>query len=252
MFFKRFFNKRIADSHAIYNGAFAFDLKLPSAKRVLALAAHPDDETLGCGGILSLHKQAGAEVRALVFTDGGGVHYEGGEDVSEVRKREAIEAGKILGVNKFYFNNIPDGKLQQNREQAETILYDVLSEYNPDLVYAPSPVDFHPDHRLVYLLALEAAGRGIKTAFYEIYAPLRFNLLIDITEVMHLKERAFLEYKTSLVGNPQHFWMAFKGLNAYRRFMMPISNEERYYEAFWVIDGHMKERDVISWLLYDR
>jgi len=236
---------------AVYDEAFSFSRQLPDAERALILCAHPDDETLGCGGAIALHKKAGAEVRSFVMTDGARVRYEGKEDIGELRRREAMEAGDILGIDKIQFLDIPDMELGKNLGKASKEFFSVIDEYKPDLVYAPSPLDFHPDHRAAFMLAMKIVKKGIRTAFYEIYMPVRFNALIDITEVMPLKEKAFSAYKNSLLGNPDHFKRAFKGLNAYRGFMEAARQEEKFYEAFFVIEEEWGKNRLIKWLTYD-
>lgn len=235
---------------SVYAEAFNFSRELPDAKKVLILAAHPDDETLGCAGVISLHKKTGAEVRSFVMADGAKVHYEGIEDIKELRKKEAMAAGEILGIDKIYFLDIPDMELERYKDKAHAEVYAFINEYSPDLVYAPSPLDFHPDHRVASDIAMEIVRKGIRIAFYEIYAPIRFNMLIDITGVMPLKEKAISLYNSSLLGKPFHFVRAMKGLNAYRGFLADVVEEERYYEAFFVIDERWGKGKLIQWLTY--
>lgn len=234
----------------VYDEAFRFKTALPEASKVLILAAHPDDETLGCGGAIALHKKAEAEVRVIVFTDGGAVSHKGGEDIASLRKKEAELSGKILGIDKIYFYGLPDGSLNSHASEARKALKDVVNNYKPDLIYAPSAVDFHPDHRAVFEMTYNLLKRGASIAFYEIYSPIRFNLLIDITEVMQIKSEAFAVYRTSLVGKPVHFLKALKGLNAYRRFLTPISEDDKYYEAFWLVNAPVSRKEIIKWLTY--
>jgi LmbE family N-acetylglucosaminyl deacetylase len=234
----------------VYEEAFRFETSLPEASKVLVLAAHPDDETLGCGGTIALHKKSGAEVRVIVFTDGGGVWYQGDGDVREVRKDEAAQAGSILGIDHLYFQGLPDSSLRRHMSGARTALNEIVDSYKPDIVYAPSPMDFHPDHRAVFEMALALLSRGMNVVFYEIYAPVRFNLLVDITEVMPLKSEAIFTYKTSLLGKQGHFLSALKGLNAYRKFLTPVSEDEKYYEAFWLVNVPVSRKEIIKWLTY--
>lgn len=234
----------------VYEEAFSFSRELPAAKKVLVLAAHPDDETLGCGGTILRHKKAGAEVNVLALTDGGRVHYTGREDIRLVRKKEAQAAGEILRIDKIQFLDIPDMELQKNIRQASAEVFSFIDKYRPDLVYAPSPVDFHPDHRAVSGLAMEIVKKGIRTAFYEIYMPVRFNMLIDITEVMPLKEKAISSYVHSLLGKPRHFVKAIRGLNAYRCFLEAAADEDRFCEAFFVADKHWRKSALVKWLTY--
>ncbi len=236
---------------SIYEGAFNFSSELPSAKKVLVLAAHPDDETLGCGGTIALHKAAGAEVRSFVMADGSKVFYQGKEDIKEVRKKEALRAGEVLGIDNILFVDIPDMELERNINKVSAETFSIINEYQPDLIYAPSPVDFHPDHLMASRVALKVLKKGIKIAFYEIYMPIRFNMLIDITQVMPLKEKAMLLYVSSLLGKPSHFVRSIKGLNAYRAFLTGATEEEKFYEAFFVMDRYWKTSKLIKWLTYN-
>lgn len=248
MMLKRLFG-RLSKEPTVYDEAFNFSRELPDAKRVLVLAAHPDDETLGCGGTIVLHKKAGAEISVVVLTDGAKVNVRG-EDIKSLRRAEANEVAGILGIDNIYFFDIPDMELKDHIKFARDKVFELVDDCKPDLIYAPSPVDFHPDHRAVFWLAMGIAKKGIKIAFYEIYMPVRFNMLIDITEVMPLKGKAFSVYVNSLLGNPAHFRRAFKGLNAYRGFMEKPVQEERFYEAFFVIDKHWTKNSLIKWLTY--
>lgn len=235
---------------SVYESAFHFGRGLPAAERVLVLAAHPDDETLGCGGALALHKVAGAEVRVLVLADGAKVSYQGDGDIREIRKAEALSAGATLGIDAIDFLGMPDMELGKNAEEASSKTFGVISEYRPDLVYAPSPLDFHPDHRVASDIAMEIAGKGIRIAFYEIYAPMRFNLLVDITEVLPLKEKAMEAYSSSLLGTPAHFIRTLRGLNAYRGFLEKVSPEEKFYEAFFLMEKPWSREELVEWFTY--
>ena len=247
---RRLFGRK-EKSASVYDEVFSFSRQLPAAERVLILCAHPDDETLGCGGAIVRHKKAGAEVRSFVMTDGARVRYEGSEDIGELRRHEAREAGGILGIDTVQFVDIQDMELGKNLDRASKELFSAMKAYKPDLVYAPSPLDFHPDHRVAFKLAMKIVRQGIRTAFYEIYMPVRFNVLIDISEVMPLKEKAFSAYKNSLLGNPDHFKRVFKGLNTYRGFMEAAQQEEKFYEAFFVIEKEWEHNRLMKWLTYD-
>jgi LmbE family N-acetylglucosaminyl deacetylase len=243
--------KRIDRELMVYDEAFNFGRELPEARRVLILAAHPDDETLGCGGAIALHKKGGAEIRSLVMTDGSAVRYDGEGDIKEIRRKESFDAGRILGIDEVNFLDIPDMALGRNIDRAVSVVFPFVDDYRPDLVYAPSPLDFHPDHRATFRIAMEILKKGIRAALYEIYAPVRFNLLIDITEVMPLKERAISAYASSLLNQPFHFMRTIKGLNSYRGFLTEAAHRERFYEAFLLMDRRPHMRRLIKWLTYD-
>src|SRR5438477_10198976 len=83
----------------------------PSFRRVLALAAHPDDEVVGCGGLLALLADAGTEVHVCFATDGDattGVDASP-EEVARLRRSEAEKSCRILGTQPPRFLHHPDG-----------------------------------------------------------------------------------------------------------------------------------------------
>lgn len=248
---KRFFTQFHNEDMSAYESAFHFSRELPYAARVLVLSPHPDDETLGCGGAIVLHKHEGAEVRVCVMTNGAGVHHTGEGDVSELRKAEALKAGEVLGIDEMIFCEVPDMELHKNIDKIASQVSSLINSYRPDLVYAPSPLDFHPDHRAAFRLIMDIASGRIKLAFYEVYAPIRFNALIDITDVMSQKEKALSMYVSSLLGLPEHFIRTARGLNAYRGFLAQAVPEERFYEAFFVIDKKWSRTSLIEWLTYN-
>jgi LmbE family N-acetylglucosaminyl deacetylase len=245
---QRFFKK--ADDNAVYESAVRFSRELKPAQRILILAPHPDDETLGCGGSIALHKAAGAEVRVCMLTDGAGVHYTGDEDIRKLRRSEALKAAAVLQIDEMIFLDFSDMALHNNQHECSRQVGLLIRQYCPDLLYAPSPLDFHPDHRAAFRLSLNLLQEGIATAFYEIYAPIRFNTLIDISGVIEQKQKALACYASSLLGNPAYFIRTIKGLNAYRGFLEQPADNETYYEAFLVIDRPWKEREFTEWLTY--
>lgn len=224
---------------------------VPEAKKVMVLAPHADDETLGCGGTMYLYSLAGIEVHLVVVSDGGKIFssvYDGKEVVSR-RRQEALSASKILGVKQITFLDFPDGELAEHKDDIRKKLDDIACSLNPDLIFAPSPTDLHADHIAVSDLALQvlAALPGARVAFYEIYRSIRFNHIVDISEAVAVREKALMEYKCSLLNVPGLFCEAIKGLN---RFLMFNTLEDAYYEAFWIIYGPLDARAIINWVTY--
>ena len=89
------------------------DTRFPTLKsidglpeRVLVIAPHPDDEVLGCGGVLALHAMRGDRVRVVVLTDGAA----GGD--AEAREAETRAAATVLGLEQVEFLGLEDGGLE--------------------------------------------------------------------------------------------------------------------------------------------
>jgi LmbE family N-acetylglucosaminyl deacetylase len=113
---------------------------------VLAVAPHPDDETIGCGGTLALHTRAGDRVHVLFVTDGrrSGALGLRPDEMARRRRLEGEAAAAALGASGTSWLELREGEWS-DRELAERAA-PVLTELAPAVVYAPSRVDFHPEH----------------------------------------------------------------------------------------------------------
>ena len=195
-----------------------------TGKRVLVLAPHPDDETIGCGGSLVLHVKAGDPVKVVFLTNGAqgdSSGREGKEDYVQMRKTEAIGACACLGVTDLEFWSYEDRALAGSRG-AILRLMDLIDSFQPQLVYAPSPLEFHPDHRAACFLlcdAIRTCNTEFEVAFYELGQPFSPSLLVDITQVIPQKTRAIDLYESQLKERPyKDISMA---LNRYRSMTLP-------------------------------
>jgi len=224
----------------------------PDAKKVLILAPHPDDETLGCGGTIALYTAHNVEVCLVTISDGSGISLELTDrdiDIVSRRKQESVDAAAILGIQQTLFLDFPTRKLEIYKDEIKERIENIIKEFSPDIVFAPSPLDFHQDHIATAHMAiwLKSKFLPLKIAFYEIYNTIRFNALVDITEVMHIKEKAMLNYRYSLLLRPDIFCNAIKGLNSYRSF---YTGQMRYYEAYWILSETKEQNDIIDWLTF--
>lgn len=224
---------------------------LPSANKILILAPHPDDEALGCGGTIALYSSNGVDVHLAVISSGENISKEfvGDIDIAQVRRREMEAASRILGIKEIRFLGFPDGQLALHIDGIGERLREIIDEINPDIIFVPSPLDYHNDHRAVSDVALQflIEGCSFKVAFYEVYGTVRFNTLIDISDVIGVKEEAIKNYHYSLMRKPELFNESMKGLNRFRSF---YAGKSGYYEAFWVVSERMTRSDVYAWLTY--
>jgi N-acetylglucosamine malate deacetylase 1 len=184
--------------------------------RVLVVGAHPDDETVGCGGALRLHALDGDELRAVFLTSGeGGGH--GIAEPGETREAEAREAARIIGIAQLEFWHEPDGALRAS-EALVGRLADLIDRWRPRLVYAPHRRDQHRDHRAAAEIARRAvadAGAISRLLTYEIWTPVsRMVHTVDITDVLEDKLRAIRAYRSQCAV--MRFDDAFAGLARYR------------------------------------
>lgn len=180
---------------------------------VLVLAPHPDDEVFGCGGTLALHVAAGTRVYVVICTSGEAAGF------SAVREAESRQASRVLGYEEPIFWGMPDRGIMYGEALVQRIV-DVLGASNANIVYAPSLWENHPDHRAIALAALEAARRSAQCElmFYEVGAPLRPNLLIDITSVLANKRAAMDCFPSQLAL--QRYDRHIEALNVFRSYTL--------------------------------
>lgn len=219
-----------------------------SANRILVLAPHPDDETLGCGGTIAKLARSGRNVCVLVISMGGAVNVKI-KGLVDIRKNEAYKACEILGVKELFFRDFPDGGLDKHYDEVKESIRSVIKSYNPDIIFSPSVMDLHPDHVTTskITLSLLKEFNSFKVAFYEVYTPIRFNCIIDITDMIEIKEKAAICYKYSLLEKPENMFHAIKGLNAYRSFDFLNSG---FFEVFYIINATDSEDEIIDWLTH--
>jgi LmbE family N-acetylglucosaminyl deacetylase len=223
-----------------------------SANRVLVFAPHPDDEVLGCGGALADLLERGARLEVVLVTDGAAGARDSGERarIATMRMEESRRALDALGGGVLHAGGFPDRGLGERLEDVEALLARRLLEAAPDLVFAPSPVETHPDHRAVaaslFRLAARAAGdgaalvlEGAKVAFFELSQPFRPNFLFDATRVLERKERAMAAFASQAAERDYAGFV--RGLNAYRR--MTLSADVASVEAYSVVAGSRLRRD---------
>lgn len=219
-----------------------------SYNRILVLAPHPDDESLGCGGTIAHYTKMGKEICVAFISKGDAVEIKV-DNVVEVRRAEAKKAAEILGIKHLVFMDFPDAALNQHYDKIKQSMRDVIDKYNPDIVFSPSPIDLHNDHIVVSKIIRDLLREfhSFLVAFYEIYTPIRYNSIVDITETIDIKERAVLCYQCSSLGNPANMFGAMKGLNASKSFAV---KKEGFYEVFFVISAENSEDEIIDWLTY--
>lgn len=212
------------------------------AQSVLVLAPHPDDEVFGCGGTIASHARNGVPVHVVILTDGARFG-----EVS-VRADESRAAAKVLGYGEPEFWSLPDRGLGYSETLVQRIL-DCIADGKADLVYAPSPWEIHPDHRQTAWLAMEAVrrtGNAVRLAFYEVGAPLRPNVLLDITPFLDTKEAAMRCFESQLVQ--QDYLRHIRALNQYRTYTLP--RDVLAAEAYWVVTANELDqatlRDLFS------
>lgn len=224
------------------NELVPFEAKPLLGERLLVLAPHPDDEALGCGGLVALHARAGRQVLVVVATDGTAADLSLDPAASRARReRETLLGLEQLGVAQpARFLGLPDRQLASNLDSLRDSLREILLREKPDLIAAPSPVELHPDHvalarALFDLLHGDPALRSTlppgSVAFYEVSQPLQPNTLVDITSVAEAKDAA-IACHASQTGL-RDYGRFIRGLNEFRT--MTLGADARVAEAYRVL-----------------
>jgi len=140
----------------------------PNIKTALIVAPHPDDETLGCGGLIALKRAMHATVAVVFLTDGSRSHGPcppmGTDQLIAARKQEATAAMDVLGVapSELHFLDFPDGELGRLPSDLELALLDrltkIIQKYRPAEIYVTHGCDRLPDHEAGYRLTREASN----------------------------------------------------------------------------------------------
>ena len=136
--------------------------RLPAWSTVLAVVAHPDDESFGLGAILDAFHRAGTRTAVLCLTRGEASTLHGAAgDLTAVRGREFAAAARTLGITDTVLRDFPDGALDhvcRSRLIGEVIHAARTVGSDGLLVFDPSGVTGHPDHAAAAAALLAAAG----------------------------------------------------------------------------------------------
>jgi N-acetylglucosamine malate deacetylase 1 len=170
---------------------------------LLAIAAHPDDVELSCGGTLLRMARQGYKTGILDLTAGE----MGTRGTRETRAKEAARAGKILRVSWRGILGVPDSDVQASREN-KLLLAAKIRELRPKTVILPYWDARHPDHYHASTLGYEGcflaglkqlpvegeAYRPFKILYSTAYANLRPTFVVDISAQYEQRKRAILAF----------------------------------------------------------
>jgi LmbE family N-acetylglucosaminyl deacetylase len=194
---------------------------ITAIRRALIIAPHPDDESLGCGGLVALLSQRGCELAVIFVTDGGSSHTLSRawprERLVARRRAEANAALLELGLAdaQRLFLNLPDAGMpspgSQQWHRAVARVSSAVQKLRPELVVAPWRRDPHCDHRAAWQMAHEALRPTSPRPLMLEYAiwldefgapgdspqPSEVEAIaIDITQTLAAKKRAIAMHRT--------------------------------------------------------
>lgn len=186
----------------------------------LIVAPHADDESLGCGGVISLLRKYGQTVYILLLSDGTLSHPNSkkypAEKLRELRENELMEAAGLLGVPSEYLifcrykdRSVPD-QTSENFEDALRNITKMLEVIKPQSIFVPWRRDPHPDHRAAFQLINAANTQYAKVYEYPVWlqelgedsdSPLSDEVMpfrINIESVLHQKLHAIDAHKSQI------------------------------------------------------
>jgi LmbE family N-acetylglucosaminyl deacetylase len=206
----------------------------PGGQRVLVIAPHPDDE-IACAGTLLLHRRAGDRVSVVHVTDGrrsraGGL---GPDAMAAQRRQEAAAVAPVLGLAGARWLGLREGEWPP--ADLVPLLAELLRDAPPDIVYAPSRVDFHPEHvRVAGCLARAFCTTALQQMTVRIYqiqvplTPMLVNLVAQVTQTGGELETAMRCYRSQLGSIARCARM--------KRYAAAFYGRAGLVEEFWQLD----------------
>ncbi|MBO4206792.1 PIG-L deacetylase family protein [Micromonospora echinofusca] len=182
-----------------------------SDRRILILAAHPDDEILGMGGTIARHADRGDAVRICCVTDGSSTQYADDTEILLQKQAEARKAAATLGVTDYVHLDLPDMRLDTlPHVEVNRVVERQVAEFQPDTVYCVQ-ADVNLDHRTVFSSVAVATrprpGQSVRRVLT--YAPTSStewtpapetwwvpNWFVDISATLERKLEAFRHYRS--------------------------------------------------------
>ncbi len=178
-----------------------------SFQKVVVLAPHMDDETIGLGGTIRRHVESGAEVHCIFSTDGASSESDlPKEELSRMRKLEMEKVNTVLNMEQIHYMDLPDGHVESN-ELSQQKLLNLLEQIDPELIYCTPFVDAHPDHTATSALLTDTLKKWKKKdviiRLYEINCPIppnEINCVIDISSTYDTKKQAIDMFESQVIA----------------------------------------------------
>jgi LmbE family N-acetylglucosaminyl deacetylase len=185
--------------------------------KILVLAAHSDDEVLGCGATIARLAKEGHSVIPVIICENASVRYR--QEMQTNLEEWSRRSSAILGILEPIFEQMPDQKLDtysalDMAQRLEKIIHDV----RPEIIFTHHGGDINKDHRVVFEATMVAArplpGSKVRSIYsYETisstewaatdyYAKFNPNIYYDVNDTLALKLEAFSQYKTEIREYP--------------------------------------------------
>jgi LmbE family N-acetylglucosaminyl deacetylase len=190
---------------------------MPVPDSVLVVAAHPDDEILGCGGMMTRFAREGHEVHIAILGEGLSSRYPHREDADQQQlqhlQARARQAADMVGAKELVLCKLPDNRLDTvPLLDVVKAVEDLVARFRPDTIFTHHPGDLNVDHGVVHRAVLTAtrpmSGQCVREvyafevpsstewAFQSLGASFRANVFVDIADSLETKIAAMGCYDT--------------------------------------------------------
>lgn len=187
---------------------------------ILVVAAHPDDEVLGCGGTIRKYAETGCNIHVIILAEGITSRDRNRSRKNRMNEINALaesanKAAKLLGIKSVKMYNYPDNRMDSvPLLEIVKVIESCIAEYEPEMVLTHHESDLNIDHKIVNLAVVTACrplpNQTVKTIlFFEVPSSTGWhwstsaiafipNWFIDISATLQFKLRALKEYNTEL------------------------------------------------------
>lgn len=218
---------------------------------ILVVAAHPDDEILGCGGTIARCIKQGYQTWTLIL--GEGVTSRDQQRNQPLRTKElhllkasCLQANKILGVKKVILRDFPDNRFDTvPLIEIVKVIEEVKQQLKPGIIFTHYRNDLNEDHKITHQAVLTAtrplAGESVKEIYsFEVLSSTEWNypqtfspdIFYDISETLDYKLKALSRYKSELRMAPHPRSLYGVKVNA---AYWGMRNGLKYAEAYEVV-----------------
>jgi LmbE family N-acetylglucosaminyl deacetylase len=226
--------------------------------KILIIAAHPDDETLGCGGTIAKAVINKANVKVIFIGEGVSARFPIGSELSDIsikhnkiRENEAKKALKILRIKNYSFGKKFCTKFD-NYLLTEIVqeIENNIKNFLPNIIFTHTDKDLNIDHGIVHKAVMTACRPKFKNSIKKIYSfevpcssnwtyngNFNPNTFVDISKSIEIKQKAFKAYKNE--NRPFPFPRSEIGIDTLAKFR-GMQSGLKYAEAFRL------EREIFS------
>jgi LmbE family N-acetylglucosaminyl deacetylase len=170
-------------------------------------------------------------VHVLIVTDGSRSRAgkRNREDMATVRHAEARAAMEFIGIEEWYWLGLPEG--DWTPRQLEAQLQEHITDFSPDIIYAPTVLDYHPEHCRVARCLASIVPNDIVVRVYTLHIPLTHlaNCHVDVSSQMPDIGKLLALYESQM-------WSLTRGMRL-RRYAGALNYRGKSLEEFWELSG---------------